>query len=159
MPFDALVTSSDTIVKVPPIDELEAIGITPIPDAIIETYKARRVRRWGGWWHEIVITNDFLERLGRLDYYNPLPRRASAPPVVVRLAMDVRDAVPNAVFRVVYHLSDPYLRVLYGTKLSHPWRAKSAYLALWRNRRLLTAIAQREGDPSLRALRLRTFFG
>lgn len=150
MPFDVMAP----IVN---YDVLDDLGIIPIPVPVTLAYKQAMLRRHASnypRWIEVTLPNEMLaDRLAHIDYSAPLPRRASAPLAVIRIAELVRRNRPDARFRLGYLATDPYLTV------SYPGCLQDAYLGIWRNRRMLVAIARRNTDPSLAMQRLTTLFG
>ncbi len=138
MPFDALEQSIIT-------DELATIGITPVPAEVLKRHKQNMLNqhRTFARWQTIVLDKDRLtEQLARVDQLSlMLPRLASAPWRVRRLAERVHAAIPEARFTLGYFYRDPYLSVHYGDK--------KACLAIWWHRFRLAAIAIDRQTPWL----------
>lgn len=130
-------------------DHLSVHGIVPVAPQIINTHKrltlAKHPHRAYARWIEVNLSNDIEQSLSDLTRY--IPKRAAAPPVVINLAVQIRERVPDAQFVLGYFDKDPYLKV--SLNGSH------AYIALWINRRNLKAVAHFEDGPSERALRWR----
>jgi len=139
MPFDAMLKTQE-------IDELSAIGVVPVPDDVLVRYKAEVLQRTKithplARWLSMPLTADRIgKQLGQLRRIasHELSWASAAPYRVRRLAERVRDAIPEAKFRVGYIYRDPYLLVKYG----EPTDPRSACLAIWRSRFSLVAIAQ-----------------
>ena len=131
-------------------DHLSVHGIVPVAPQIIITHKrqtlAKHPHRAYARWIEVNLPDDLERSLADLTRYK-LPKRAAAPPVVINLALQIKERVPDAQFVLGYFDKDPYLKVcLHGS---------DAYIALWTNRRMLKAVAHFEEGPSERALRWR----
>jgi hypothetical protein len=143
----------DVIVQLSIEDHLSAHGIVPVAPQIITAHKrktlAKHPHRAYARWIEATLPDDIERRLANLTCYK-LPQRAAAPAVVINLAMQIKERVPDAQFVLGYFDKDPYLAVCLGES--------RAYLALWTNRRRLKAVAHFEDGPSERALRLRAFW-
>ena len=151
MPFDVIDPFTDARVA-DEIDELAALGITPVPRKIVDAHKAKMLnlyKRVHARWNEYPLLRDRIETslarldiaLGRLDKRSHLV--GSAPASVIAIAKLVRDTVPDAEFEVGVFYNDPYLKVTYGEQ------HKEAYLGVWLDQKNLVAVAQRdgEGDP------------
>lgn len=119
MPFDA------ATYKPPLTDQLADLGITPVPDDQLRQHRHKVVRRHGGVWNIVPLTEDRLDRQ---------LRAFGAPRRVRRLAGRVRDAVPGAQFVLGYHYRDPYLVVCRGDD--------RACLGIWLSRFWTVAIAK-----------------
>ena len=152
MPFD-----NAKVVVLDEVDELTALGITPVPDKVLQAHKDRMTRKYAARtyarWEAARVSLDRLTwQLSHPMCITPrLTPRAAAPHAVIAIADIVRRAVPSASFTVGYFETDPYLRVHYGA-------GKTACLGIWLSRRRLKAIARRTSDPSEAVIRLRTYF-
>lgn len=126
-------------------EKLAAIGLVAVPNKLVTDYmrEVERKDRTRGHWDEVFLPTDKLvhglrspQTLGRFG----LGRWAAAPRRVRNLAAKVQENMPeDADFILGYFRSDPYLRVRIGGR-----SGESAYLAVWRNRFSLIAIAKRD---------------
>lgn len=140
----------DIIVQLSIEDHLSVLGVVPVAPQIINAHKkktlAKHPHRAYARWIEVALPDDLERRLSDLSCYK-IPRYAAAPPVVIDLAMQIKERVPAAKFVLGYFDKDPYLKVCMGES--------NAYIALWTNRRMLKAVAHFEDGLSERALRWR----
>lgn len=104
MPFDVI--ARDVAEE---IDELAALGITPVPPKIVEAYKAKMLKRYKRAtyprWTEYRMLRDRIETsLARLPVALGLDTRSyrvgSAPASVIAIATLVRDTIPDSRFSV-----------------------------------------------------------
>lgn len=129
MPFDTMTT--------------HFLDITPVPPDVLKQHKQKMYRRHGGpsrRWRIYGLDRDMLGiQLAHVDRLHLwLPRRASAPRKVRRLALRVRDSIPDATFDLGYFYRDPYLMVHYN--------GTSHCLAIWKHCLWPVAIAKCRGD-------------
>jgi hypothetical protein len=142
MPFDALVQP----------DALTALGIVPVAPEVLNRHKQKMMVRPLAWvtglasprWRYLPLSRETLEtdlaHVRRLRVIGQrLPWRAAAPRSVRKLAIEVRDAIPNAQFSLGYIQNDPYLIVAYD--------GKQACLGIWYTRFRAVAIAQQTEMP------------
>jgi hypothetical protein len=136
MPFDAMIRS-----RPEPIDELAALGITPVSRNVLDHHVISMLRRSPplALWREIQIEISDLKVLHRL-LTDDLTFWHIAPRSVQRLATQVAQAIPDATFHLGYIYHDPYLMVHYGNR-------NRACLAIWKTRFRTVAIATFDNPP------------